>query len=282
MKEIMSYWSNVIQNKQTDMYYNRKRNLYKKRDVQIKTIQLNVFKHNVILLQRRNIINCTVQFSFTLQDGDKIYIEEERIDMKHILQEGNLKITEQASTFEIEKVKLNNKQNVAVHENSLVRNSYDRLAAVKYAELWWNSNNPDFPIFEVDCTNYVSQCLLAGGAPMQGAPVRERGWWQQNNKWSFSWSVAHSLRWFLSSSKSGLKGQSVENAHELMPGDIICYDFEGDGKWNHNTIVTAKDENDEPLVNAHTNNSRLRYWTYEDSYAWTPQCKYKFFRIELS
>ncbi len=60
---------------------------------------------------------------------------------------------------------------------------------------------------------------------------------------------------------------------------VICYDFEGDNRWDHNTIVVAKDANGMPLVNAHTNNSRLRYWTYEDSAAWTPNIQYKFFQI---
>ena len=55
---------------------------------------------------------------------------------------------------------------------------YDRLAAVRYADKWWNSYNPAYPKFEVDdCTNYVSQCLRAGGAPMWGYPNREKGWW---------------------------------------------------------------------------------------------------------
>ena len=81
---------------------------------------------------------------------------------------------------------------------------YDREAAVWYADRWWNDRNPEYPVFDVDCTNYVSQCLRAGGAPMHGAPNREFGWWIQGSTWSFSWSVSHSLRWYLASSKRGL------------------------------------------------------------------------------
>ncbi|MDL4840400.1 amidase domain-containing protein [Aquibacillus rhizosphaerae] len=159
------------------------------------------------------------------------------------------------------------------------RFEYDRRTAVQYAERWWNDYNPDYKKFSVDCTNYVSQCLHAGGAPMKGAPNRGSGWWYEDNTWSYSWAVAHSLRWYLSGSNQGLKGKELENAIDLLPGDIICYDFEGDGKWDHNTIVVDKDNDGMPLVNAHTNNSRHRYWSYEDSYAWTSECKYKFFRI---
>lgn len=159
---------------------------------------------------------------------------------------------------------------------------YDRVKAVAYAHRYWNSYNPKFKHFDVDCTNYVSQCLWAGGAPMTYRPSRSEGWWYRFTNppnWSFSWSVAHALRWYLGTSKGGLRGEEVEKASLLMPGDVICYDFEGDGRFNHTTIVVAKDENGEPLVNAHTSNSRNRYWTYRDSTAWTPRIRYKFFRI---
>jgi hypothetical protein len=156
---------------------------------------------------------------------------------------------------------------------------YDRLKAVQYAEKWWNSYNPAYKKFDVDCTNFISQCLHAGEAPMRGYPKRGTGWWMRNNNWSYSWSVAHSLRMYLPSSTSGLRAEEVGSPDELKLGDVICYDFEGDGRYNHNTIVTSKDAFGMPLVNAHTTNSRLRYWSYEDSTAYTPNITYKFFTI---
>ncbi|WP_269431728.1 amidase domain-containing protein [Bacillus sp. JCM 19034] len=80
-------------------------------------------------------------------------------------------------------------------------------------------------------------------------------------------------------SKTGLRGEERERADLLEPGDVIFYDFNGDGRWQHSTIVVAKDANGEPLVNAQTTNSRMRYWKYEDSTAWTSQIQYKFFHI---
>ncbi|MFJ5715119.1 amidase domain-containing protein [Neobacillus sp. NPDC093127] len=156
---------------------------------------------------------------------------------------------------------------------------YNRLRAVQYAERWWNSYNPAYKKFENDCTNFISQCLRAGGAPMRGFPNRGSGWWLQNKNWSYSWTMAHSLRQYLANSKSGLRAREVRGPDELLLGDVICYDFEGDGRFNHNTIVTGRDANGEPLVNAHTYNSRMRYWAYEDSSAYTPNIKYKFFTI---
>ncbi|EDL65187.1 amidase domain-containing protein [Bacillus sp. SG-1] len=164
-------------------------------------------------------------------------------------------------------------------EEERIAYQYDRLKAVQYAEKWWNSYNPAYKKFEVDCTNFISQCLHAGNAPMRGYPGRGRGWWMRDNNWSYSWSVANSLRLYLPSSNSGLRAEEVSGPEELKLGDVICYDFEGDGRYNHNTIVTSKDAYGMPLVNAHTTNSRLRYWSYEDSTAYTSDIKYKFFTI---
>ena len=156
---------------------------------------------------------------------------------------------------------------------------YNRLKAVQYAERWWNSYNPAYKKFQNDCTNFISQCLQAGEAPMRGYPKRDTGWWLQHNNWSYSWAVANSLRLYLSNSTIGLRARQVSSPSELILGDVICYDFEGDGRFNHNTIVTGKDADGMPLVNAHTYNSRMRYWAYEDSSAYTPNIKYKFYSI---
>lgn len=156
---------------------------------------------------------------------------------------------------------------------------YNRLKAVQYAERWWNTYNPAFIKFENNCTNFISQCLYAGGAPTRGYPNRGTGWWLQNKNYSYSWAVAHSLRLFLANSKTGLRAREVSSPDQLLLGDVICYDFEGDGRFDHNTIVTGKDAYGMPLVNANTYNSRMRYWEYEDSSAYTPNIKYKFFTI---
>lgn len=158
--------------------------------------------------------------------------------------------------------------------------TYNRREAVRYAERWWDSYNPAYRHFDVDCTNYISQCLRAGGAPMWGQPNRSKGWWYGSKTWSYSWAVANALRWYLSGSRKGLTAVEKSSAEQLSLGDVICYDFEGDGRFNHNTIVVKKDRNGMPLVNAHTSNSRQRYWAYEDSTAYTPNIQYKFFHID--
>ncbi|WP_127588905.1 amidase domain-containing protein [Paenibacillus koleovorans] len=161
---------------------------------------------------------------------------------------------------------------------------YNRTKAQEYANTWWNSANPSFVSLEVDCTNFVSQCLFAGGAPMNYTGKRETGWWYQGHSkeregWSFSWAVAHSLCMHLTTSRSGLRADIMEHASQLTIGDVICYDWDGNGRFQHNTFVTAIDAAGMPLVNAHTVDSKHRYWDYKDSYAWTPNTKYRFCHI---
>lgn len=159
---------------------------------------------------------------------------------------------------------------------------YDRAKAVQYAETWWNSANPDYEHFAVDCTNYVSQCLYAGGGIMNYTGRREKGWWYRHEKqaqWSYSWSVSHSLFHYLATSTSHLQASMVPTASQLTIGDVIIYDWDGDSTFQHSTIVTGKADDGMPFVNAHTANSRMRYWDYRDSPAWSEHTKYRFFHI---
>ncbi|MED4531137.1 amidase domain-containing protein [Metabacillus fastidiosus] len=214
-------------------------------------------------------------YKFLIKQKDQFYLEEIVEDRKAVIWNNEL-IGDCVTNFP--KI---SEQSPHSLDDYYVRQEfqYDRLAAVQYAERWWNSHNPNYKNFEVNCTNFISQCLHAGTAPMRGYPNRSGGWWMQQNNWSYSWSVANALTNFLSTSKTGLRAQRVYSAEELQPGDVICYDFQGDGRFDHTTIVVAKDQNNMPLVNAQTYNSRMRYWSYVDSTAYTPQIKYKFFRI---
>lgn len=162
---------------------------------------------------------------------------------------------------------------------------YRRDLAAAYADRWWNEGNPSYELFEVNCTNYVSQCVFAGNAPMNYTGKRESGWWYKGrNKgqesWSYSWAVSNALTQYLGAHRtSGLRAEIVPSVDELQLGDVITYDWNGDNRFQHSTIVTAFDAAGMPLVNANTVASRHRYWDYRDSYAWTEQTKYRFFHI---
>lgn len=162
--------------------------------------------------------------------------------------------------------------------------NYNRQKVQEYADKWWDRANPQYIHFDVDCTNYVSQCIFAGDAPMHYTGTRSSGWWYQGKDgqrelWSFSWSVAHSLNAYLSTNKSGLRAEIVEVPEALDVGDVISYDWDGDGRYQHSAIVTAIAADGAPLVNAHTTDSYRRYWDYRDSYAWSERTRYRFLHI---
>lgn len=222
-------------------------------------------------------LDYVIHYQFLIHQKGQFYLEEQCEERQALFNNGkmvkDLKIYQEND--------LDAPSPLARDENAQDRvpYRYNRLAAVQYAEVWWNSYNPKYRKFTDDCTNFISQCLHAGGAPMTGYPNRSKGWWMRGRNYSYSWAVANALRWHLSGSKIGLRAREVGSAKELLLGDVICYDFQGNGRFDHNTMVVAKDAAGMPLVNAHTTNSRMRYWSYEDSTAYTPNIKYKFFTI---
>ncbi|RXJ00741.1 hypothetical protein DS745_11235 [Anaerobacillus alkaliphilus] len=230
-------------------------------------------------LEDQRLVDYAVHFQYLIKQNNKFHIEEQ-IEERRAIFSGEELIDDYSTNSEREMLL---EESTSLERESMdietARFQYSRLEAVRYAERWWNDYNPQFKKFENNCTNFISQCLHAGGAPMTGYPNKNKGWWYRNKNWSLSWSVAHSLRWYLSGANSGLRAKEVTRPEELMKGDVICYDFNGDGRWQHTTIVVAKDGSNMPLVNAQTTNSRMRYWDYKDSTAYTSKIKYKFFHI---
>lgn len=148
----------------------------------------------------------------------------------------------------------------------LRQNKYLRFEAVSYALTYALNPNPKYRYFQLiddnggDCTNFISQCLFAGGAKMSYGS--SWNWWYNNKNtnnvmddtWSISWAVAHSLYYYLRNNEEAnspyIKGLEVSNANNLELGDLIFY--EGNNKKIfHSTIVTSI-FNGVPLVSQHT------------------------------
>lgn len=163
-------------------------------------------------------------------------------------------------------------------EQALRGFQYDRTRAFQYAERYWNERNPAYHDMGDDCTNFISQVLYAGGFPMIGeSPRRAEGWWYRNGAhpdWSYSWAVAHMLVTVLTSAKNPFRVKLVSDPRELQVGDVIAYDWKNSGRFTHTTVVVDHDKSGAPLINAHTVDSHRRYFSYEDSYAWTPDTRY--------
>ena len=121
----------------------------------------------------------------------------------------------------------------------LIETGYDRRGAVSYALKWAYSRNPRFYDFEDiggDCTNFVSQCLYAGGGGMNFSS--ENGWYYiDTNNRSPSWTGVEFLRTFLLTNEgTGVYGEQSELSG-LLPGDVIQLRNSA-GRLYHTMIVS--------------------------------------------
>lgn len=151
---------------------------------------------------------------------------------------------------------------------------YSRVDAVGYATKYALKPNPNYKYFSLtntggDCSNFLSQCLRAGGGIMSS------DWWYRHSShpntnydtWALAWAVAHSLYWCLKvnagTNTSSIKGIEVNNVNLLELGDLIFYEDSG-GKIFHSAIVTYI-SNYEVLISQHSyealNISYLKTWS---------------------
>jgi len=153
-------------------------------------------------------------------------------------------------------------------------NKYNRSSAANYAIKYALEPNIQYKYFQFvngnggDCTNFVSQCLKEGGAPMDYNNVRP--WWYQSGKASICWGVAHSLYWYLktnqSTNRNVIKGIEVSDIEELEIGDLVFYENYKNIIF-HAAIITSfidVSEKREPRISQHSYNQLNE--TYKKSY----------------
>lgn len=92
--------------------------------------------------------------------------------------------------------------------------TYNPTNAVAYAAKWWNSYNPSYPNFgstSEDCSNFVSQCLYAGGIPMDSQ------WYSlSTTSYSLAWIRVVNLHTYLTS--TGKASSSEFNLYDSNSG----------------------------------------------------------------
>ncbi len=124
----------------------------------------------------------------------------------------------------------------------LIEKTYDRAAAVAYANRWAYFRNPEYYDFSPiggDCTSFASQCILAGGAPMNFTETF--GWYYINiDDRAPAWTGVKYLFNFLINNKGvGPFGHQV-GISEIQPGDI-CQLITDAEDWQHTPVITAVD-----------------------------------------
>ena len=105
---------------------------------------------------------------------------------------------------------------------------FSREKALAYAHRWAFGRNPEYLAFDRlggDCTSFVSQCLLAGGASEDPTPLW--GWYYRSgNDKAPAWSgVEPFWRFFTRSDREdGLRGVEC-GPEDLQPGFVILLCF---------------------------------------------------------
>lgn len=153
----------------------------------------------------------------------------------------------------------------------LQRTRYNRTLAVRYALRHWNNPNPLFANLDTvgaggDCSNFTSQCLLAGGWPQDyRRSAGDSEWWYRrigndpfdrdaNDWWSCTWALAEGQFRYMQANHGRVEDltRNPQRARTLRLGDILYYDWDGDGIVTHSSIVTARDRNGIPYVTYRT------------------------------
>lgn len=136
---------------------------------------------------------------------------------------------------------------------------YNQTAAANYALKYaLSSNSSSYRTYTNDCTNFISQCLTAGGWTETGSTLNRT----QSDVWfynslsesltSYTWAGANNHYQFHKVSGRSTMGTTTG---QLRLGDILQVDFEGDGVVDHTVIVSKEDSTGADYVSYHTTNT---------------------------
>ena len=128
------------------------------------------------------------------------------------------------------------------------RYSYNIDNAIAYADKWATSRNPEYRQYPgVDCCNFVSQCLYAGGMPKNSA------WYPA----SYAWINCSGA---IDNFKNYGSFMSANNGNVLR-GNPVYYDWNSNGVYDHTAICVGKNSSGTPIIDAHTGDHYHATWT---------------------
>lgn len=159
---------------------------------------------------------------------------------------------------------------------------YNRERAVEYAMRWALDRNPlfiDFTGIGGNCTNFVSQCVLAGSCTMNY--TKDFGWYYISaDDRAPAWSSVDYFYDFmvgtpLFASQNGGIGPFAREVsrEEAMLGDVIQY-ANANGDWYHTVLICGFD-GEEILVCAQSDDARNRPLS-----SYTNAVQYRFLHID--
>ncbi|MDY0913396.1 amidase domain-containing protein [Rathayibacter festucae] len=124
-----------------------------------------------------------------------------------------------------------------------------RLASqLDYLQTYWSDyNSAQYGVIGGnDCVNFTSQSLIARG-------------WEMDGEWSYSRTGGYSSAWASSTAFNSYLAAHPERAtpltnaqrSEVKPGDVVQFDWDGSGDWDHTGVVTSV-KGDTILYSSHT------------------------------
>lgn len=138
----------------------------------------------------------------------------------------------------------------------LARTQKKRASA--YAKKYALKSNRSYHEYDQDCTNFVSQAMLAGGWKEKSHFYpdyrNDNAWWYggiPRNSWT--WSGAENFYRMARGSSGGLKRtKRLPNVYQLVEGDILQYKPRGARNMRHTMLVTGKTKSGVPRLSYHS------------------------------
>lgn len=138
----------------------------------------------------------------------------------------------------------------------LITRRYNRFRALEYAERWAFERNPLFASYNGiggDCTNFVSQCILAGCCVMNYTPTF--GWYYRSDSdRAPAWTGVEFFYNFITANEDvGPFGREIPE-DDASIGDVIQLGDEA-GDYYHTLIISGFSRRDGILVAAHSDDA---------------------------
>ena len=121
--------------------------------------------------------------------------------------------------------------------------NYNKMVA--YANKYWDHHNDAYRTYGTDCTNFISQAMLAGGWEPAGGSLIQR---TSNKYWfygpaqiftSYTWAAAENWYWF--AKKHSHRTKILDNVWKLALADVLQADWNrSSDNIDHSMIVTRK------------------------------------------
>jgi len=152
--------------------------------------------------------------------------------------------------------------------SSLMTSWSRRIGARDYAEAHALHYNNQYIHYNEDCTNFMSIALHEGG--LYSMQYQTPKWYALGVWHTFSWTVTGDFVAFINAKGWGYGGYSniaPGTYNSAWYGDVILYDWNSDGVWDHasmEVVYSGCDPNSGwcgDLVDAHSRDRWHAFWT---------------------